>query len=59
MPLTDTKIKNAKPKDKPYSLPDGNGLYLEIRPTGAKFWRYRFWLHEFLFSHSFHFPILR
>ncbi|MDE9467309.1 tyrosine-type recombinase/integrase [Xenorhabdus bovienii] len=44
MPLTDTKIKNAKPKDKPYSLPDGNGLYLEVRPTGAKFWRYRFWL---------------
>ncbi|MDC9623739.1 tyrosine-type recombinase/integrase [Xenorhabdus sp. XENO-7] len=44
MPLTDTKIKNAKSKDKPYNLPDGNGLYLEIRPTGAKFWRYRFWL---------------
>ncbi|WP_422146124.1 Arm DNA-binding domain-containing protein [Xenorhabdus bovienii] len=30
MPLTDTKIKNAKPKEKPYSLPDGNGLYLEV-----------------------------
>ncbi|MDC9591235.1 tyrosine-type recombinase/integrase [Xenorhabdus sp. XENO-10] len=44
MPLTDTKIKNAKPKDKPYNLPDGNGLYLEVRPTGGKFWRYRFWL---------------
>lgn len=44
MPLTDTKIKNAKPKEKPYQLQDGQGLYLEIRPSGAKFWRYRYWL---------------
>ena len=44
MPLTDTKIKTAKPLDKPYSLQDGSGLYLEVRPTGAKFWRYRYWL---------------
>ncbi|MFZ4835617.1 tyrosine-type recombinase/integrase [Rouxiella sp. Mn2063] len=44
MALTDTKIKNAKPQDKPYTLQDGNGLYLEVRPTGSKFWRYRFWL---------------
>ncbi|MCK6897072.1 Arm DNA-binding domain-containing protein [Enterobacter bugandensis] len=27
-----------------YSLQDGQGLYLDIRPTGAKIWRYRFWL---------------
>lgn len=44
MPLTDTKIKNARPQEKPYILQDGQGLYLEIRPSGAKFWRYRFWL---------------
>ncbi|MGP9419313.1 tyrosine-type recombinase/integrase [Ewingella sp. AOP9-I1-14] len=44
MPLTDTKIKNARPQEKPYTLQDGQGLYLEIRPSGAKFWRYRFWL---------------
>ncbi|HDU2651935.1 TPA: tyrosine-type recombinase/integrase [Yersinia enterocolitica] len=44
MKLTDTKVKNAKPQDKPYSLQDGSGLYLEIRPSGSKFWRYRFWL---------------
>jgi hypothetical protein len=25
-------------------LQDGSGLYLEVRPTGAKFWRYRYWL---------------
>lgn len=42
--LTDTKIRNAKPTNKPYMLQDGNGLYLEVRNSGAKFWRYRFWL---------------
>lgn len=42
--LTDTKVRLAKPTDKPYSLQDGSGLYLEIRPSGAKFWRYRYWL---------------
>jgi len=44
MPLTDTKVKNARPQKKPYTLQDGHGLYLEVRPTGSKFWRYRFWL---------------
>ena len=42
MPLTDTKIRNAKPSAKPVKLADGKGLYLEIRPTGAKLWRYRY-----------------
>jgi len=42
MAITDTKVRQAKPTDKPYKLVDGNGLYLEVRPTGAKFWRYRF-----------------
>lgn len=38
-PLTDTQIKNAKPKDKPYTLADGGGMYLEIMPIGSKIWR--------------------
>lgn len=42
MPLTSLAIKNAKPKDAPYKLRDGKGLYLEVRPSGGKFWRYRF-----------------
>lgn len=42
MPLTDTKIRNAKPAEKPVKLTDGGGLYLEVRPTGAKLWRYRY-----------------
>lgn len=42
MPLTDTKIRGAKAKDKPYKLADFGGLYLEVRPSGAKLWRYRY-----------------
>ena len=40
--LTDTRIRNAKSQAKPYKLTDAKGLYLEIRPTGTKFWRYRY-----------------
>lgn len=42
MALTDTKIRNAKPALKPVKLTDGGGLYLEVRPGGAKLWRYRY-----------------
>lgn len=44
--LTDTQFRTAKPKDKPYKMSDGNGLYLEIKPNGVKAWRYRFELRE-------------
>ena len=42
--LTDTTIKNAKPKEKPYRLADEKGLYLEVKPNGGKYFRmkYRF-----------------
>jgi integrase len=42
--LTDTKLRTAKPAEKPYILQDGSGLYLEVRPSGSKYWRYRYWL---------------
>jgi integrase len=42
--LTDTKARNAKPTDKPYQLQDGQGLYLDVRASGSKFWRYRYWI---------------
>ena len=46
MPLTDTECRTAKPKEKPYKLTDGNGLYLEVKPNGVKAWRYRFELND-------------
>jgi integrase len=42
MVLTDANVRNAKPGPSPKKLPDGGGLYLEVRPTGSKLWRYRY-----------------
>jgi len=45
MPLSDTAIKNAKPRDgKSYKLSDEKGLYLLVTVNGGKWWRfdYRF-----------------
>ena len=41
-PLSDAQIKNAKPREKPYSLFDGGGMYLEVMPTASKFWRLKY-----------------
>lgn len=41
-PLTDSAIKAAKPKEKPYKLTDGQGLYLEVMPNGSKLWRLKY-----------------
>ena len=37
MALTDIKVKTAKPKDKPYKLADGGGMYLLINTNGSKY----------------------
>ncbi|WP_047236684.1 tyrosine-type recombinase/integrase [Chromobacterium subtsugae] len=42
MPLTDVKIRTAKPGPKPIKMTDGGGLYLEVKTNGAKHWRYRY-----------------
>ena len=38
--LTDTAIRKAKPGAKPVKLADGGGLYLLLRPDGARWWRW-------------------
>lgn len=40
--LTETKIKAAKPLEKPYKLTDDRGLHLLITPAGSKLWRFRY-----------------
>jgi integrase len=44
MVLTDLEIRNAKADGKRIRLYDGDGLYLEVSPSGGKWWRlkYRF-----------------
>jgi integrase len=46
MPLTDTKAKTAKSRDKVYRIADEKGLCLEVRPNGSKLWRYRYRLDD-------------
>ncbi|QJD69061.1 integrase arm-type DNA-binding domain-containing protein [Xanthomonas campestris pv. badrii] len=40
--LTDTKLRALKPKESVYRVADANGLCIEVRPTGARLWRYRY-----------------
>jgi integrase len=40
--LSDMAARNAKPKEKPYSLSDGGGLALRISPAGNKSWQWRY-----------------
>lgn len=40
--LSDAAIRKAKPGEKPRKLGDGGGLYLEIQPTGARWWRLKY-----------------
>ena len=42
-PLTNTEVDKAKTKDKEYNLSDGNGLFLRIKPTGAKAWIFNYY----------------
>jgi Arm DNA-binding domain len=42
MPLNDLRIRNLEPRASRYVVSDGNGLALEVFPTGAKAWRYRY-----------------
>lgn len=43
--LDDLTIKAAKPRDKEYTLRDGNGLFLLIHPSGGKYFHLRTTLH--------------
>jgi integrase len=42
MSLTDTAVKNAKPGAKTVKLFDGGGMYLEVAPSGGKWWRLKY-----------------
>jgi integrase len=42
MPLTDTAIRKAKARAKQFKMGDAGGLYLLVRPDGAKYWRLKY-----------------
>lgn len=40
--LSDTTIRAARPREKPYKLFDMDGLYLVVTPKGGRWWRQRY-----------------
>jgi hypothetical protein len=43
--LNETKIRNAKPRERPYKLYDERGLFLLVTPTDGRLWRLKDELH--------------
>lgn len=41
-PLTDTAIRQSKPRPKPYKLFDGGGLFVLVNRDGSRYWRFRY-----------------
>jgi hypothetical protein len=39
IPLSETKVRTARAKEKPYKLSDVDGLYLLVTEKGGKWWR--------------------
>ncbi|HFP9265128.1 integrase [Klebsiella michiganensis] len=42
MKLTARQVDTSKPKDKPYKLSDGGGLYMLVNPNGSRYWRLKY-----------------
>jgi integrase len=42
MPLTDTQIRNLKPRDKAYKVTDFQGLYVTVAPSGSRLWHMKY-----------------
>jgi integrase len=40
--LTDTQVRKAKPGPKPARMYDERGLYLEVTPSGGRWWRFKY-----------------
>jgi integrase len=44
--LNAIKVENLKPRKTDYRVADGSGLYVLVRPTGSKLWRYDYRLGD-------------
>jgi len=45
MALSDTRIRALKPNTRRYEVADDGGLFIEVQPSGAKVWRFRYRLN--------------
>jgi len=42
IPLTEVKVRTAKPRENPYKIFDGGGLFLLVTPSGGKLWHFKY-----------------
>src|SRR5258706_1598705 len=42
MPLTDLAVRNLKPGLKPFKRWDERGLFIDVRPNGSLYWRFKY-----------------
>lgn len=42
MPLTDVRVRTAKPAEKDYKMADERGLFLLVKKNGSKYWRMKY-----------------
>jgi hypothetical protein len=56
MPLSDTKLRSLKAKDKPYKVADGDGLFAQVAASGSVLWR---WLGHIFADDGYAGPKLR
>ncbi len=42
MALSDLAVRKAAPRERPYKLTDGGGLYVLVQPNGNKYWRFKY-----------------
>ena len=41
-PLTEIKVRMAKPRESEYKIFDGGGLYMTVTPSGGKLWHFKY-----------------
>jgi Arm DNA-binding domain len=44
--LNDTRVRNAKSREKAFKLYDERGLFLLVTPTGGRLWRFKYSMHD-------------
>lgn len=40
--ISESRVRTAKPTEKPCRLSDGRGLYLHVVPAGGRYWRFNY-----------------
>jgi integrase len=42
MPLSDAAVRSLKPREKPYKVSDFEGLFVLVKPNGARLWQFKY-----------------